>query len=100
MESTSKQRTENMKKRYILIFAVLLAFLVTSLAVAADPAKPQTVCPVMGGTINKDLYMDYQGQRVYFCCPACVELFKKDPEKYLQKMKEQGVTPEKAPAGK
>jgi YHS domain-containing protein len=94
---------DDMKKRYIMIFAVLLAFLAASLAGAADTAakgKPQTVCPVMAGDINKDLYTDYKGQRVYFCCPACVELFKKEPEKYLQKMKEQGVTPEKAPAGK
>jgi YHS domain-containing protein len=92
-----------MKTRHVVIFVVLLAFLTAGLALAADPAAkatPQTVCPVMGGNINKDLYIDHQGQRIYFCCPACLELFKKDPGKYLQKMKEQGVTPEKAPAGK
>ena len=27
--------------------------------------KPQTVCPVLGGKINKDVYTDYQGQRIY-----------------------------------
>ncbi len=92
-----------MPRPAILIFAVLLALLAVGLAAAADPAakgQPQAVCPVMGGNINKDLYVDYKGQRVYFCCPACIEVFKKDPEKYLRKMKEQGVTPEKSPAGK
>ena len=44
--------------------------------------KPQTVCPVLGGKINKDVYTDYQGQRIYFCCPACIKSF----EKYLKKL--------------
>jgi YHS domain-containing protein len=90
-----------MKIRYVLTFVVLLAFLTAGLALAADPAAKgtaQTVCPVMGGNINKGLYIDHQGQRIYFCCPACLEVFKKDPDKFLQKMKEQGVTPEKSPA--
>jgi YHS domain-containing protein len=92
-----------MHKRNLVIFAMLLAFLASGLAMAADPAvkgKPQAVCPVMAGNINKDIYADYHGERYYFCCPACIELFKKDPEKFIKKMKEQGVTPEKAPAGK
>lgn len=92
-----------MKTRHLAVIVVLLAFLTAGLVAAADPGapgKPQTVCPIMGSNINKDLYLDYQGQRVYFCCPACIEIFKKDPEKFLQTMKDQGVTPEKAPAGK
>ena len=56
--------------------------------------KPQTLCPVMGGEINKDIYVDYQGMRVYFCCAACKEPFLKEPEKYLQQMREAGVEPE------
>ena len=62
--------------------------------------KTQVACPVQGGKINKDLYVDYQGQRVYFCCPACIPIFNKDPENYLRKMREQGVLPEKIPGGK
>lgn len=92
-----------MKTRHAVIFAVLLAFLSAGLALSADPAAPgkaQTVCPVMGGNIDKNLFIDYQGQRVYFCCPACLAVFQKDPEKFLQKMKEQGVTHEKAQAVK
>jgi rhodanese-related sulfurtransferase/YHS domain-containing protein len=55
--------------------------------------NPQTVCPVMGGRIDKNVYTDHEGQRIYFCCPACKPAFEKDPDKYLQKMKEAGVTP-------
>lgn len=60
---------------------------------------PQTQCPVMGGAIDKKVYADYQGKRIYFCCSACVPEFKKDPEKYLKKMSEAGITPEATPAG-
>jgi len=48
----------------------------------------QKVCPVMGGPIDKDIYVDHEGRRVYFCCTACVDAFKQDPEKYLRKLDE------------
>ncbi len=55
---------------------------------------PQALCPVMGGAINKDYYADYNGLRVYFCCPACKEPFLKDAETFLKKMRAAGVEPE------
>ncbi|MFC1569721.1 hypothetical protein ACFL4L_05765, partial [bacterium] len=57
----------------------------------------QTVCPVMGEEINKDVYVDHEGSRVYLCCQACVDAFKKDPDTYLKKMKDAGVNLHKAP---
>jgi YHS domain-containing protein len=68
-------------------------------APAATQSQAQTVCPVLGGAIDKNVYTDYQGKRIYFCCAACIEEFNQNPEKYLQKLKEAGVTPEAAPAG-
>jgi len=58
-------------------------------AVAAikEALPEQTTCPVMGGKINKDIFVEYKGQKIYFCCTACVETFKKDPEKYIGKIK-------------
>lgn len=44
----------------------------------------QTTCPIMGNPIDKAVSTEYQGQKVYFCCPACVEKFKGDPEKYVK----------------
>ncbi len=83
---------------FILIFSLSLAALPAPAQEKAPAGKPQTVCPVMSGQINKNLYVDHQGQRVYFCCDACIAVFKKDPEAYLKKMREAGVVPEKAPA--
>jgi YHS domain-containing protein len=57
--------------------------------------KPQTVCPVMGGKIDKNEYVDYQGQRVYFCCLSCKAAFLKEPGKYMKKLAEEKVLLEK-----
>jgi YHS domain-containing protein len=51
----------------------------------------QTACPVMGGKINRDVYTDHDGKRVYFCCKGCVATFKKDPAKYVKKLEDAGV---------
>ena len=56
---------------------------------------PQTRCPVMGGKINKDFFADYNGMRIYFCCGGCDETFRKNPEKYLQEMREKNIAPER-----
>jgi YHS domain-containing protein len=85
-----------MKKMLIcLILAVTLAFASSGAVWAAE----QAACPVLGNKINKNIYTDYQGQRIYFCCPGCIEVFKKNPEAYLKKMRDQGVTPEKITTG-
>ncbi|RJR36852.1 MAG: YHS domain-containing protein [Deltaproteobacteria bacterium] len=83
-----------------LISVLVLALFLAAPLLAAHASKQQTTCPVLGGNVNKDVFVDYKGQRIYFCCPGCDAEFKKDPEKYLQKMKEQGVQPEKAPTAK
>ncbi|HSR87608.1 MAG TPA: YHS domain-containing protein, partial [Pontiella sp.] len=66
---------------------------------AADdpPLKPQTLCPVMGGKINREMFTDYHGMRIYFCCAGCEDAFLKDPEGHLEKMRAEGVQPEKRP---
>ncbi|MEJ5329005.1 MAG: YHS domain-containing protein [Desulfobaccales bacterium] len=80
----------------------LLMWAALSLPAWGQPAgsQPQILCPVMGAQVNRGIYVDYQGQRIYFCCAACIDLFKKNPEKYLQEMKKAGVSPEKAPSDK
>jgi len=46
----------------------------------------QKICPVMGGAINNDIFIEYKGKKVYFCCPECIDKFEKKPEKYLDKL--------------
>lgn len=46
----------------------------------------QTTCPVMGGPIDKNIFVEYQGKKVYFCCKDCLATFNADPEKYISKL--------------
>ena len=59
--------------------------------------KVQVTCPVMGDRIDKSIYADHGGKRVYFCCDMCPEKFKKDPEKYLKILSDKGEIPADAP---
>jgi len=85
------------KTKVILVLFVVFTFVAANLTVCFAKEGTQVKCPVMGGKINKDLHADYKGKRVYFCCPACFEKFDKDPEKYIKKLQDEGVTLEKAP---
>ncbi len=54
-------------------------------AVAA--VTEQTTCPVMeGNPIDKNVFVEYKGKKVYFCCDDCKAVFEKDPEKYISKL--------------
>ncbi|MFA5204042.1 MAG: hypothetical protein WC708_06510 [Lentisphaeria bacterium] len=53
--------------------------------------KKQTLCPVNGDPIDKDVSTTYKRVRVYFCCQDCVAKFKADPDTYMEKMKKDGI---------
>ena len=82
--------------RLMVFIAVALTIGLAAVVLAAgeQAAKPQTSCPVSGEEIDKKVSVDWQGQRVYFCCTKCVAAFKKDPDKYLATMAAQGVVAE------
>lgn len=85
-----------MKLTKILLVSLVVLALAGGPALAAAP-KPQTLCPVLGGNVNKQVYADYQGKRIYFCCSGCDAEFKKDPGKYMKKLEAEGITLEKCP---
>ncbi len=49
------------------------------------------ICPVSGDSINEETKAtyEYKGKIYNFCCPACIDEFKKNPEKYIQKVEEE-----------
>lgn len=94
-----------MKSRGIVITAILATVIVAGVCLAQAPAttaapevKAQTTCPVMGGAIDKKIYVDAEGKRIYLCCNGCVKAVKKEPAKYIKILEDKGVTLEKAPA--
>jgi YHS domain-containing protein len=95
-----------MKKRYFFIMALSVLILTgnqrleaqcaSNDAKAADAViKSQDVgnkiCPVTGEKIDdksKASY-EYQGKIYNFCCAMCIDVFKKDPQKYIKKVEEE-----------
>jgi len=83
----------------MLSISLAIAVLMVGYVLAEEKAtpKPQTTCPVMGGKIDKNIFADHEGKRVYFCCKGCIPEFQKDPAKYIEKLENEGVTLQKAP---
>lgn len=83
-------------KTTILAAELAAALLLVGCMTAGNTPPPathrQTTCPVMGGRINTNLFVDAEGKRIYVCCPSCLPDLKKDPTKYIQKIEAQGVT--------
>jgi YHS domain-containing protein len=89
---------KNRKTRLIalLVLAALLSVAFVCLIgckkktepVASVPAGTieQKICPVMEGPIDKNIFVEYQGKKVYFCCEDCKAKFEKEPEKYVSKL--------------
>lgn len=92
-------RQRNLVSIVTRAFAVVVALAAFVAVTPSALAKPQATCPVMGGDIDKNVFVDHEGQRVYFCCPGCIGKFEAEPGKYLAKLKADGVELEKTPAG-
>ena len=57
-------------------------------------AEKQKVCPVSGerlGAMDKPVKITVKGQTVFLCCAGCENAIKKDPDKYLAKLKARGA---------
>jgi cytochrome c oxidase subunit 2 len=84
-----------MKLIHILILAAFLGLntvyanqehhMVTEEQKSQDAAG---ICPVLHEPASKEFSYTYEGKAYYFCCPMCIEEFKKDPRKYISKIKE------------
>ena len=72
------------------MLAMTVAVITVGSSYAAE-MKEQTVCPVSGKPIDKSVYSDHDGKRVYFCCTDCQKQFEKNPEAMMMKMKSDGV---------
>lgn len=91
-----------MKKLIAMVLIVITGFLSGVVLaegnhdVAKKEIKSQERCPVMGGKINKKLYYDYDGKRIYVCCKGCISKIKTDPKKYIKQLETKGITLDKA----
>src|SRR3990172_2539946 len=63
-----------------------------------EPGKLQSVDVISGKPINPSIYADYEGYRVYFCCPTSRSDFQQNAQRYLQAIKLRGILLEPTPA--
>ena len=55
-------------------------------AVAAAEVIAQKTCPIMGNPVNKEVFTEHKGKKVYFCCAGCIDKFNAKPEDYVAKL--------------
>jgi len=91
-------QNELLKGIMTVVLGLTLLTALTGCKKKAEPVKPQgntnsvsatveqTICPVMGGLVDKNVFAEYRGKKVYFCCPECKGQFEKNPEKYISKL--------------
>jgi len=48
----------------------------------AKMPKVQVNCPLSGDPVDRDVSVDHNGEKVYFCCGNCKARFTADPDKY------------------
>lgn len=73
-----------MVKMRRILFSVILGFFVIGSALADEAG----ICPVIHNPASKEHSYIYKGKTYYFCCPMCIEEFKKEPQKYISRIKE------------
>ena len=62
-----------------------------------EASGAQTTCPMTGKAIDKKVFADSDGKRVFFCGTGCAEAFKKDPAATLKKLADDGVAVREVP---
>ncbi len=89
-----------MKKIFLFLIAGLLVLGISGISFAQETVNQEAgkavdagnkICPVSGEKIEegtKATY-EYNGKIYNFCCTSCIEEFKKEPEKYIQKVNQE-----------
>jgi len=82
-------------RRFFIALVVALALAQPINSLAQEPAADakagqevvQSTCPVMlGNKIDPNIYTEYRGKKVYFCCAKCKAAFEANPERYLDRL--------------
>jgi YHS domain-containing protein len=56
----------------------------------ADGKIFNSICPVSTEDIDPEITYEYKGKTYAVCCNNCLKKFKKDPEKYISKLSDDG----------
>jgi len=74
------------------LVALSVVTVVAAAASFASHHKIQNSCPITGKAVTSaSPRVDWEGQRVYFCCAGCPAKFKADPNPHFQQFAAEGV---------
>jgi YHS domain-containing protein len=59
----------------------------------------QTTDILSGKPVSWNVFTDYKGKRIYFCCGESRKRFLLDPDRYMADFRRQGIILEDAPQG-
>ena len=76
-----------------MVMATLFFVLFAPIASFAIMDAGNKFCPVSGDKISGKHFVEYEGKKYSLCCPMCSGKFKRNPAKYLAKMKIQEANP-------
>ncbi|MFU8781471.1 MAG: hypothetical protein ACNA71_10690, partial [Kiritimatiellia bacterium] len=62
-----------------------------------EPYRLQTHCPIMDLPINRELYHDHNGQRIYVCCAGCLDEVKERANEIISEQRKAGIVFEVIP---
>jgi YHS domain-containing protein len=89
-----------MRKSFVLALATVAACLTLSLRAEDKGEEYKALCPVSGKAVDESAFVEYNGGKVFFCCPNCPGAFKKDTAKFAAKANQQLVGTKQAVAVK
>lgn len=73
----------------MLLTAILLTGAPSGDPEQAPPDLANPMCPVMPAEEADDVFhLVYKGRDVHFCCSTCIQYFRKNPKKYLSRLKQ------------
>ena len=66
--------------------------------IALRPSQRQTVDIMSGNPVKSNIYADYKGKRIYFCCDESKRKFELDSEAWMKRAEELGMVLQDSPA--
>jgi len=98
MEFPTLKRLQEVVMKQVSILALILVLVtfVAPLGVFAETASAAPAlldvryaeCPIMGGKALTDVAIIHENKIYHFCCPSCIDTFKKDPAAAIAKIKD------------
>lgn len=81
-----------MKTSHIFGLIIIVAMAIYGIVLAQQTVLTEPRCLVTGQPVDKEIFVDYQGERIYFSSETSLKRFKDDPEPYLERREQAACT--------